>query len=142
MKAKLGAVALALGLVACTKHWGPADMKAAEDGVVAFHQAMNAEKYSVIYDSAAPEFKSSMARDDFEKLMSGWHSQLGDFRSGETFGWSDSDTHINQPAHLTLNREASFRRAAAMREQFIFQIENGRAILAGYSFHPRPPANG
>ena len=60
----------------------------------------------------------------------------------ETFGWSESDTHINAPAHLTLNREASFQRAAAMREQFIFQIENGRAILAGYNFHPRPPANG
>jgi hypothetical protein len=116
-------------------------MKAAETAVVAFHQAMNAGKYAAIYDSAAPELKSSITRDDFVTLMDGMHSKLGDFMSGETFGWSDSDTHMNTPAHLTLNREANFQRAA-MREQFIFQIQNGRAILAGYNWHPRPPGNG
>jgi hypothetical protein len=114
-------------------------MKAAEDGVAAFHQAMNAGNYNAIYNGASPELKSSITRDDFAKLMVGLHSELGNFRSGKTFGWSESDTHINTPAHLTLNREATFQRAAAMREQFIFRIENGRAILAGYNFHPRPP---
>jgi hypothetical protein len=106
-----------------------ADTKAAEEGVTAFHRTMDAGQYAPIYDGSAPDMKSAISRDDFVKLLTGLHSKLGSFQSGKTTGWNDN---ANTGGHyVTLSREAHFERGSGT-EEFVFRIENGRAVLAGY----------
>jgi hypothetical protein len=106
-----------------------ADTKAAEDGVTAFHKAMDAGEYAAIYDGSASEMKSSISREGFAQLLGGLHTKLGSFRSGKTTGWNDN---ANTSGHfVTLNRDAQFQRGPGT-EEFVFRIEKGKAVLAGY----------
>lgn len=106
-----------------------ADTKAAEDGVVAFHRAMDSGQYAAIYDGSAADLKSTVSRDDFIKLLGGIHAKLGAFQSGKTTGWNDN---VNTGGHyMSLTREAHFERGPGT-EEFVFRIENSRPVLAGY----------
>lgn len=106
-----------------------ADTKAAEDGVTAFHQTMDGGRYAVIYDASAADMKSAISRDDFVKLLTGLHAKLGSFRSGKTTNWNDNAGTGGH--YVTLTRQAQFERGPGT-EEFVFRIENGRAVLAGY----------
>ena len=122
MLAALGALALA----ACNP---AADTKAAEDGVVAFHQAMDAGQFAAIYQGSASDMKSSASEDDLIKLFSALHSKLGNYKSGKTVSWNDNS---NTSGHyVTLVREAEFEHGSG-KEEFVFLIEGKRAVLAGY----------
>jgi hypothetical protein len=106
-----------------------ADTKAAEDGVAAFHRAADAGQYAAIYDSSAADMKSSISREGFVQFLGGLHAKLGSFKTGKTTGWNDN---ANTSGHyVTLNREAQFERGPGT-EEFVFRIESGRAVLAGY----------
>src|SRR6059058_3927530 len=97
-----------------------ADTTAAEQGVTAFHRAMDGGQYAAIYDASAADLKSSISRDDFAKLLNGLHAKLGPFQSGKTTGWNDN---ANTGGHyVTLNREAQFERGPGT-EEFVFRIE-------------------
>lgn len=116
-----------------------ADTKAAEDGVVAFHQTMDGGRYAAIYDGSAPDMKSAISREDFVKLLTGLHAKLGSFQSGKTTNWNDN---ANTGGHyVTLAREAHFERGPGT-EEFVFRIENGRAVLAGYHVNSNVPVTG
>ena len=105
------------------------DTKAAEQGVTAFHQAMNSGQYATIYDSSAMDMKSSVSRDDFIKFLGGLHDKLGSFRSGKTTSWNDN---ANTGGHyVTLGRGAQFDKGSGT-EDFIFRMEGAKAVLAGY----------
>jgi hypothetical protein len=116
----------ALLLSACSP---VADTKAAEDGVTAFHRTMDAGQYAAIYDSSAPDMSSAISRGDFVKLLTGLHAKLGAFQSGKTTNWNDNATTNGH--YVTLTRQAQFQRGPGT-EEFVFRIENGRAVLAGY----------
>ena len=119
-------LALALLLGACS---GGASTEAAEKGVVSFHRDMDAGKYVEIYDASASDMKSTISREDFAKLLDAFHSKLGPFKSGKTVSWNvNFGTGGN---YVTLQREAQFGRGPGT-EEFVFRVENDRAILAGY----------
>ena len=106
-----------------------ADTKAAESGVVSFHRAMNAGQYANIYEASAPEMKSAASRDDFVKFMTGLQGKLGAFKSGKTTGWN---VNVGTGGHMvTLTREAQFERGPGT-EQFVFRVQDNRAVLVGY----------
>jgi len=118
--------ALALMLGACS---GGESTEAAEKGVVAFHADMDAGKYAQIYDASSEDMTSTISRADFEKMLDGLHRKLGPFKSGKTTSWNvNFGTSGN---YVTLQREAQFARGPGS-EEFVFRVQNGRAILAGY----------
>ena len=106
-----------------------ADTKAAEEGVVSFHQELNSSQFDQIYGSTGPEFKAASTRDDFTKLLAAVHRKLGNFQSGKTANWNDNATTGGH--YLTLQRTAQFERGPA-QEEFVFKMEGQEAVLIGY----------
>ncbi len=117
---------LGLLLSACSPS---ADTKAAEDGVVAFHNALNGGQFDQIYAATAPEFKSASTQADFVKLLGAIHQKLGNFRSGSTATWNDNATTSGH--FVTLERQAQFDRGPA-QEEFVFRMAGEKAVLVGY----------
>jgi hypothetical protein len=125
----IAAVALALG--ACN---AVADTKAAEQGVKDFHAAMDAGQYDPIYDASAPDMKSDLTKPEFAQFLGGLHGKLGAYKSGKTVGWHDN---VDTGGHyVTLNRKVEFERGPAT-EEFVFRIEKGKTMLAGYHVSSR-----
>ena len=122
----LGVALCALALSACNP---VADTKAADAGVVAFHQAMDAGRYAEIYDQSSTEMKSTTSRDDFIKLLGALHTKLGAFQSGATTNWNDNSTTGGH--YVTLERSAKFARGPGT-ETFVFRMDGAEAKLAGY----------
>lgn len=120
------AIVAAFALSGCN---AAADTKAAENGVASFHRAMDAGRFAPIYDASAQDMKSAISRDDFVKLLSALHAKLGSFKSGKTTSWNDNATTGGH--YVTLQRDAQFERGPGT-ENFVFRIENGQPILAGY----------
>jgi hypothetical protein len=120
------AMATAALLAACSPI---ADTKAAEAGVERFHRAMDSGRLAEAYDASAPDMKSVTSRDQFITLFGAVHDRLGTYKSGKTVSWKDN---ANTDGHyVVLNRQAEFERGSAT-EDFVFRIEKGEAVLAGY----------
>ena len=117
---------VALPLTACNP---AADTKAAEQGVVNFHQQLNAGQFDQIYATTDPEFKAASTQDSFTKLLSAVHRKLGNFRSGQTGNWNDSSTTGGH--FVRLERTAQFDHGPA-EEEFIFKVSGQEAVLVGY----------
>jgi hypothetical protein len=105
------------------------DTSAAEQGVTAFHQQMDAGQYAAIYDSSASDMKTAISRDDFIKFLGGLHDKLGAFRSGKTTSWNDN-AHTNGH-YVALGREGRFEKGSGT-EDFVFRMDGAKAVLAGY----------
>jgi hypothetical protein len=116
----------ALSVSACNP---VADTKAAEQGVVTFHDQLNSSQFDQIYTSTGPEFKAVSTREDFTKLLAAVHRKLGNFQSGKTANWNDNATTGGH--FLTLQRTAQFERGPA-QEEFVFKVEGQKAVLIGY----------
>jgi hypothetical protein len=122
----LAVIVGALLLSACN---ASADTDAAEKGVSSFHRAMDSGQYAAIYDASDSDMKSSISKGEFVKFLTGLHGKLGAFKNGKTTGWNDN---VATGGHyVTLTREAKFDRGPG-NEQFLFRIDNGTAVLAGY----------
>ena len=106
-----------------------ADTKAAEEGVTSFHDSMEAGEYAAIYDQSSSDMKSAISRDDFIKLLAGLHDKLGAFKAGKTTSWNDNATTGGH--YVTLSRDAQFDNGPGT-EQFVFKVDKGRTVLAGY----------
>jgi len=126
MRSRLVALLAMLSLGSCSPG---ADTKAAEEGVTGFHQTMDAGQYAAIYDASASDMKSSISRDDFISLLTGLHNKLGAFKGGKTTGWHDNATTGGH--YVALVREAQFEKGPGT-ENFVFRMERGRPVLAGY----------
>ena len=126
MKLHVQLIALSMLLGSCSP---TADTNAAEQGVRAFHQAMDSGQYAEIYDQSDSQMKQATPRDRFIKLLTVFHSKLGSFQNGKTVGWNDNATPSGR--FVTLNRDAQFARGPAT-EQFIFRVSGDRAVLVGY----------
>lgn len=117
---------LAFSLASCS---AVSDTKAAEQGVVALHQAFSAGQFAAVYDGSAPEMKNSISRDEFVSTFGGIYGRTGAFKTGKTTGWKvNYDTDGNMVA---LNRDAQFQNARGT-EEFVFRVQGGKAVLAGY----------
>ena len=90
---------------------------------------MDAGHYAAIYNGSASDMKSSASQGDLIKLLTGLRSKLGNYRTGKTIGWTDNKGTGGH--YVTLVRQAQFERGTA-KEEFVFRIEKGRAVLAGY----------
>ena len=106
-----------------------ADTKAAEAGVDRFHRALDTGALAAAYDASAPDMKSVTSREQFVGMFGAVHQKLGAYKSGKTVGWKDNKGTGGH--YVVLNREAQFEHASAT-EEFVFRMDKGEAVLAGY----------
>jgi len=105
------------------------DVPKAEGGVAEFHQKLNGADFDTIYGDSGPEMKKAITQEDFVKFVSAVHRKLGGFQSGKTSGWNDT---VATGGHfVTLNFSATYEKGGA-DENFVFHIQDGKAILVGY----------
>ncbi len=105
------------------------DTPLAEAGVTEFHRKLDAGQFDAIYAGSAQELKASATQTEMNQLLSAIHRKLGNFVSGSSKGWNDSVTTNGH--FLTLNYAAKFAGGPA-DETFVYRIDGGRAVLAGY----------
>jgi len=123
---KLLAAGLAFAVASCSVG---DDKDAAEQAAAQVHQAFSAGQFAAVYDGSAPEMKSSLTRDQFVQTFGAIYARTGAYRSGKTTGWRvNYDTAGN---FVALAHDAQFQNAHAT-EEFVFRMQGGKAILAGY----------
>ena len=121
------AIAASLALGGCSMG---ADMKAGGDAVAAFHKQLDAGQFAAIEAASGPEMKSSPGQ--FLKLLDAVHRKLGASGASQQVGFNDA---VNTGGHfLTLNYRTTFAKGAAA-ETFVYRIDGGKAVLAGYNIN-------
>jgi hypothetical protein len=119
------AAALSL-LSACSPS---SDVPLAQAGVASFHQQLNGQRFDAIYAGSGKDFKGATTQADFVQLLAAIHRKLGNFQSGASGSWNDSA--LTSGHFVTLSYSAKYERGSA-DETFIYRIDAGRALLAGY----------
>jgi len=105
------------------------DMAAGDKAVAAFHQALDAGQFQQIWAGSAPDMKAATPQDRLVALLDAVHGGLGRFKSGSQVGFNDN---VSTGGHvLSLAYQSQYEKGPA-QEQFVFRIEGGKAVLAGY----------
>jgi hypothetical protein len=126
MRRTIAALAAAGALAGCSVGH---DLPAVHAAVGVFHQEFNAQDFAKIYSDSGPDFKNASSQGDFTQLLSAIHRKLGNYVSGNAGGWTDN---VNTSGHfVTAGFSATFERGAA-EESFVYRIDSGKALLAGY----------
>jgi hypothetical protein len=122
----LGIAVLALSVLAdgCAK-----SRETAEMGTQAFRRRAANGEFTSIYREAALEFQKSTTEADFAKLMDGIGRKLGAWQSSKPPAWKVFSGMGGRT--VTFGYASQFEKGPA-NEEFIWRIQGGRAILAGY----------
>jgi hypothetical protein len=121
-KALLAVVVL---LAACS----PADTKVAEQAVSTFHELLDAGKFQSIYDQSATDLREVATKQDFVALLDAVHRKLG---LTKTFNLDSKSVNYSPSGTLvTLKCTTTFAEGEAS-EEFVYQLEDGKAVLDGY----------
>jgi len=116
----------ALALAGCSIG---ADVPMAEKAIAAFHAQLDAAQFGPIYVQSASEMRSATSQLHLTAFLGAVHRKLGLFKSGKSVGWNDN---VNGGGHyITINYQAVYERGPAV-ENFVYRIDDGKAILAGY----------
>ena len=126
---RFAAVAALMLLAGCSMGQ---DMSTAQAGVTTFHKQLNAQAFDQIYDDASADLKAAAPPAKLINLLSAVHRKLGDFQSGSAVGWNDNATTSGH--FLTVHFQANYARGKA-DETFVYRIDNGAAVLAGYNIN-------
>jgi len=124
---------VSLGLVTILTGCGlKQSIAAGGKAVDVFHQKFNDQKFSEIYSSATPAFKTSMKEADFIKFEQAVHRKLGPFKSASRTGWRGNSTPTSTTVVLTYNSQ--FEKHPAV-ETFTFIVSGETATLQGYNIN-------
>lgn len=118
------AVAAMVALTGCSVE---DDTKAARDAVTTFRQQFAASQYAAIYQASAADLKSTVTEAQFAEQLGKFHDGLGSLKSATETGWNADTNGV-----VTLNFDSTFDNAKA-KEDFIYRITDGKALLAGYN---------
>ena len=125
----LVAVALLFGIAGCGLKQS---MSAAGKSANTFHEKFNAQKFSEIYASSTPAFKSATKEADFVKLLQAIQRKLGKYKSATQTGWRGNTTPAGTVVVLTYNSQ--FEKHSAV-ETFTFAVSGETATLQGYNIN-------
>jgi hypothetical protein len=133
MRALLAAAAcfLATALAGCSVS---EDMKAADDAVVRFHAQLDAGQIDEIYAGAADELKKLEKRAEFVQVLNAVHNKLGATQASTKSNWSVN--YHTSGNFITLVHATQYARGEAT-EQFLFRVQDHKALLAGYNVNSR-----
>jgi hypothetical protein len=120
----------AAGGAACA---GVAAKGEAETGVANFHEMLDAERYSDIYDGTDELFKSATPGARFIEVLQGVHRKLGVVNSTTLKNWFSRDqAGTNAGSYISMTYETQFAEGPAT-ESFNWKVVNGKVYLAGYN---------
>jgi hypothetical protein len=106
-----------------------ADISAAENAISKFHTQLDAAQYNDIYDQSSPSLKEASTKADFIKLLTAVHHKLGVMKSTQKGGWFINTTLAGTFVTLTYHTEYA---EGGADEQFVYQLKDKTASLAGY----------
>jgi hypothetical protein len=137
MHATLRIVSLSLAMLVavaggagCT---GVAAKGDAETGVANFHEMLDAERYSEIYDATDDLFKNATPGPRFVEILQGVHRKLGAVTSTTLKTWLSRDqAGTNAGSYISMTYETQFAEGPAT-ESFNWKVVNGKVYLAGYN---------
>jgi hypothetical protein len=129
MRLELSLLTVLASLAALAACSPGAEVPAAERAAASFHAQLDAGRFAAIYAQSSDEMKRTTSQQDLVRLLDAVHARLGRFRSGRTAGWNDSRTSAGR--FVALDYAATYERGAA-QENFVFRVDDGRAVLAGY----------
>ncbi|MES2987567.1 MAG: hypothetical protein V4808_06660 [Pseudomonadota bacterium] len=122
----IGIVAIA-AMVALSGCSTADDTKAARDAVGTFRQQFAAAQYPAIYQAAAADLKSTVTEAQFAEQVGKFHDGLGALKTATETGWSADANGL-----VTLNFDSEYANAKT-KEDFVYRIADGKALLAGYN---------
>lgn len=106
-----------------------ADIESSLQAVRDFHDMIDAEKFSIVYEHTSEDLKKASSQQEFTALLDAVHRKLGKTKSlelvGKSFFYSTSGETI------TLNYRTTYEQGEA-EESFIYQIQDKTALLGGY----------
>jgi hypothetical protein len=120
------AVLFLLALTGCSMS---ADTSLADAAVPQFHEMLDTGRFVEIYAAAAQDLKHIVSQKDMVALLEGIHRKLGDTKSAQRKAWN-----INYQVtgiFVTLTYATQFAEGDAT-EQFVYHLEDHKALLAGY----------
>lgn len=121
---------LIAGLVVLTACEFTKGKQAATKSVNVFHQQYNAERFSEIYQKAAPSFQSATTELKFLELMKGVRNKFGPMTKTSQSGWRTNAT--TSGTFVLLVHDTEFERGSA-KESFTFAVSGEHALLQGYN---------
>jgi hypothetical protein len=124
------ALACTPALAVCSCGSMARDTALAKQGVADFHSQLDAAQYAAMYQAADPQLHSITSETDFVKLLDAIHRKLGTVRQANLQDWR-AGWYVGQGATVTLTYNTSFS-AGSGTEQFIWHVNNNRALLYGY----------
>ena len=122
------AVVVILGSVASACSVGK-DTKAAESAVSTFREQLSKSAFGEIYNAAADDWKKSISREDSDAFLGAVNRKLGAVKSSTQTGWRDNATTSGH--FVTLVYHTKFENGDG-DETFVYRLEDGRSVLAGY----------
>lgn len=126
---RLGLLTVALTVVACSFS---DDTALAEAEVSRFHDALDSRQFAALYENAGAELKAVSTESDFVALLGAVHRKLGDVSASNKVSW-----HVNyhtSGTFVTLGYDTMFTNGKGS-EQFVYKLEDDRAVLVGYNIH-------
>lgn len=124
MRKMLAAVAVVLS--ACSSS---VDTQRADQAVSQFHQMLDTGQFEEIYSTSANDLKGVATQKDFVALLEAVHRKLGNFRSTMQTRW-----HVNygtSGTFVSLTYTSVYSEGEAV-EQFVYRLDDEKALLAGY----------
>lgn len=122
---RLLVIALA-GLAGCS---AGEDRRLAEQAVADFHHRLDAGQFEAMYAGSADDLHKATTQQDFVAFLGAVHRKLGKVKSATQQTWK-----INyQPSgtFVALSYSTSYAEGEAA-EQFVYRMEDGKALLVGY----------
>jgi Protein of unknown function (DUF4019) len=104
--------------------------EAAEKAVTKFHRQLNAGQYREIYVQCGQKFRESTSEADAIALFDGVRRKLGSVVNTKQSGWNVNTTPGG--TFVRLGYETDFSEGKG-REEFVFEMNNGQALLVGYN---------
>ncbi|HEX5425593.1 MAG TPA: DUF4019 domain-containing protein [Candidatus Acidoferrales bacterium] len=106
------------------------DATVAKQAVASFHSQLDAGQYATLYEGADPKLHAMASETDFTKLLDAVHRKLGTVREANLANWK-AGWYAGQGTTVSLTYNTTFS-AGSGTEQFVWHIDNGRALLYGY----------
>jgi hypothetical protein len=106
-----------------------ADTSLAEKAVPNFHNMLDAGQFDAIYAASSEELKHAATREDFVALLDAVHRKLGATKTSERKGWNVN--YQTSGTFVTLGYATTYAEGEAA-EQFVYRLQDEKALLAGY----------
>jgi hypothetical protein len=115
---------VALGCTSMMKGKG-----AAEPAVAKFHQQFSDKQFTQIYAESSNKFKSATTEQELVDLLDAIHRKLGTVKDAKSTSWKVNSTTDGTFVYMTYDTEFTEGKGD---EQFVFEMDGDKAILAGY----------